>query len=206
MSIHSKRLSQDGFTGIELLMVLTVVIIVALLVANNIQEALAKGRDIERRTELNAIQDKLEEHWHANESYPMDLTALGLAPEALTDPSGNLILVAAASASENKPASSYAQSSSRPEQEYTYAPYQCGPANSQQQAAETGDNAEAGEAGNESQLAEANAAEETGADNAAAEDGQAALEVCRKYVIYSWLEKVEVERIPYEVNNQHNTP
>ena len=200
MSIHSKRLSQDGFTGIELLIVLTIVIIVSLLVVNNIQEALAKGRDIERRTELNAIQDSLEEHWHANESYPMDLSALGLEPAVLTDPSGNAVFIAAASASANKPASSYAQASSQPEQEYTYAPYECGPANAPEGQTESDEAAQPAEEGGNEEADEAEVTEAT-----AEADGQAPLEVCRKYVIYSWLEKVEIERIPYEVNNQHNT-
>ena len=119
------QLTQNGFTGIELLIVLTVVAIVALLIANNIQEALAKGRDIERRTEINAIRDKLEEYWHANESYPADFTPLSLAAETLTDPSGGLILISPATASANKPASSYTLTNSQPIQEYTYAPYNC---------------------------------------------------------------------------------
>ena len=170
--------SEKGFTGIELLIVLTVVAIVALLVANNIQEALAKGRDIERRSEINAIRDKLEEYWHANESYPADFTPLNLSADTLTDPGGNLILISPASDSANKPASSYAQTSSRPTQEYTYAPYDCGP-----RPAATGD------------------------ETAQAIDEPAtASEGCRSYVLYSWLEKAEIGEIPYEVNNQHGSP
>ena len=183
--------SQSGFTGIELLIVLTIVAIVALLVANNIQEALAKGRDIERRSEINAIRDKLEEYWHANESYPADFTPLNITPDTLTDPSGNLILISPASDSANKPASSYAETSSQPSQEYTYAPYDC------VSAADTGGEEEAGDTDetptNETEAIAAEAAE------TAAPGG------CRSYVLYSWLEKAEIGEIPYEVNNQHSS-
>ena len=203
MPQHLKRLSQDGFTGIELLMVLTIVVIVALLVTNNIQEALAKGRDIERRTEINALQSKLEEYWHANESYPTDLAdliALGISPEALSDPNGNPILIAPVNPSSNKPASSYTRTSTRPEQEYTYAPYNCRPetsANAVEELLGADTDPTAAESPDELTLIESAPVTETPLETA---------ESCQSYVLYSWLEKAEADKIPFEAINQHNTP
>ena len=202
MPQHLKRLSQDGFTGIELLMVLTIVIIVALLVTNNIQEALAKGRDIERRTEINALQSKLEEYWHANESYPTDLAdliALGISPGVLSDPNGNPILIAPANPSSNKPASSYTQTSTRPEQEYTYAPYNCLQAttNPVEELLGTDTDPTAAESPDELTLIESAPITEAPLETA---------ESCQSYVLYSWLEKAEADKIPFEAINQHNTP
>lgn len=178
--------SENGFTGIEVLIVLTVVVIVALLVANNIRESVAKGRDIERRTDINAIQDALEEYWHSQEHYPADLTALGgLADDALTDPAGNPILVAPAEESDNKPSSGY-NSAEQPEQEYTYAPYQCGA----EGAGETEDGELAGQE-----------IEGLGEIESATTEG---IRTCRKYVLYSWLEKAELGDVPYQRNNLHD--
>ena len=181
------KLSESGFTGIELLIVLTIVIIVALLVANNIQESVSRGRDIERRSDINALQDALEEYWHANEHYPTNLAALsGANPDILADPSGNVILAAEPVQSANKPSSSY-NSAEQPEQEYTYAPYQCGSGQEQVEPA----------AAAETDETEAAAGEETA--------GIAApLQACQKYVLYSWLEKAELADIPYEKSNLHN--
>ena len=175
-----KGLSQGGFTVIEILIVLTVVLIVAVLVANNIQESAAKGRDIERRVDIDTIQDALEEYWHANEHYPASLAVLGIDEGTLTDPTGNLILTAPASESANKPASGYAQA--QPDQEYTYAPYQC--------ASQAAENEEPTEGETTETDAEATAGTLT--------------QVCQKYVLYSWLEKAETSNIPYEQNNFHS--
>ena len=160
------------------------------MVVNNIQESLARGRDIERRTDINEIQDRLEEHWHANESYPADLISLNLQEALLTDPNGNLILVASVSDSGNRPGSSYGVE--QPDQEYTYAPFDCG------SEVETGtvetESEETGEA----------EAEETGEEETAEETNAGAEVSCRQYVLYSWLEKANELEIPYTKNNLHN--
>lgn len=178
MNKRLESLSQSGFTIMELLIVLTVVIIIALLVSNNIQESVAKGRDLERRTDIDTIQDELEKFWHANEYYPADLTSLGLSADALADPSGNLILVIDASDSINKPSNSYTQE--QPEQEYTYAAYACG------------ESAEEGVLSEETPT-------ETGE-----EEETPSVKTCQKYVLYSWLENAEFASIPYEKNNFHD--
>ena len=186
MPARLKQLSQKGFTGIEVLIVLTIAIIVAILVANNIQESIARGRDIERQIDINAIQTKLEEYWHSNEHYPAELIGLSINGAFLTDPSGNFILVRPES-SNNKPDSGY--SVSMPEQEYIYAPYECGPIEATETAEETGE---------ETTVAD----EETTATETPPAD---LLQICQKYVLYSWLEKAEISDIPYQKNNLHNT-
>ena len=104
-------------------MILVIVVIVVILVTNNIQEANLKARDIERRTDINAIHDGLEDYWHVYEHYPTDVFILGLDGQAITDPSGNIIFSNVPEVSPNKPVNSY--TTDRPEQEYTYAPYDC---------------------------------------------------------------------------------
>ena len=185
-----KSSSQRGFTGIEVLIVLTIIAIVSILVVNNIQESLARGRDIERRTDINEIQDRLEEYWHANESYPTDLISLNLQEALLTDPNGNLILAAAGSDSSNRPGSSYGVE--QPDQEYTYAPYDCG-SEIETETVET-ESEETGEA----------EPEETTEDEAVEEIVDEAQVSCRQYALYSWLEKANELEIPYSKNNLHN--
>ena len=192
--LRPKKLSQSGFTGIELLIVLTIVIIVALLVANNISEAVAKGRDIERRSDIDAIQDALEQYWHSEEHYPTDLTALGLNIDVLTDPSGNSILIATATDSDNQPATSYT-AGARPEQEYTYAPYQCG--------SET-DTTEVIEETGATETSNGNEAGTEETETAADEVAPLTADACQKYVLYSWLEKAETTDVPYRKSNFHN--
>lgn len=177
MSGNFRKLSQGGFTVIEILIVLTIVLVVAFLVANNIQGSVAKGRDIERRTDINAIQDALEAYWHTYEHYPSDLAVLNIEIDISTDPTGNIILFSPPSSSANKPASSY--NATQPEQEYTYAPYQC---------------------------SDLTAADETNEEEAEVGQVEASVanEACQKYVLYSWLEKTDIDNFPYEKSNFHN--
>lgn len=98
-----KKVTQKGFTIVELLIVIVVIGILAALVIttyNGIQE---KGRNTERQTDLKALQGQLEAYYAQNGSYP-DNTQLGatsatnvtfiqanmkgLDKEALRDPKG----------------------------------------------------------------------------------------------------------------------
>lgn len=183
MSNRLKKLYEHGFTGIEILIVLTILAIIALLVTNNIQESIAKGRDIERQTDIGNIQNALEEYWHTHESYPTDLTSLNINIISLTDPNDNTILITPSTDSSNKPTSSYTVA--KPEQEYTYTPYQCSLAAAPEDEEDAPEDEEDEEDAPEATLAES--------------------ESCQKYVLYSWLEKAGVNEIPYEKTNLHNT-
>lgn len=189
MLSHLKKIKENGFTGIEILIVLTIVAIVALLVTNNISESVAEARDIERRTDISNIQNALEEYWHTNESYPVDLTTLNIETIFLTDPNNNIVLITPPTDSSNKPSSSYTVA--QPDQEYTYAPYQCSEANEENIEIDPEESVENSEEDEDSPANEL----ETGVQ----------LEGCQKYVLYSWLEKAEISAIPYEKTNLHNT-
>ena len=203
-----KRWSQAGFTMVELLIVLTIVTIVALLVANNIEEAISKARNVERRNDIDNIQRALESYWHEHESYPEDLNSLDISFESLTDPSGGYISVIPASSSNNKPDSGYKTSkpvaeeaseeaeteseeaeSPKPAAEYTYAAYDCRPP--------TVENDEESEQNEESE-------EDASVGATTAPEVEEGLK-CHKYVLYSWLEKADEEEIPYELENLHTT-
>ncbi|MCY3804338.1 MAG: hypothetical protein OXF85_00455 [Candidatus Saccharibacteria bacterium] len=173
-----KIAQQSGFTGIELLMVLVIVIIVAVLVTNNIQQANAKARDLERRSDINAIHDALEDYWHLNEAYPGDLNGVSIDEANTLDPSGNSIIANPAEASTHKPVSSYAVD--QPQNEYTYAPYNC----------------------------EISQIDHVADDQQETEIEEDPIDIivdgCQQYVLYSWLEVAEENATTYERTNSHN--
>ncbi len=80
---------QQGFTIIELLIVIAIIGILAGLVLNNFQGAQAKARDVQRRADMNSIHGKLEEYYNNNNGYPdgnLTTTLLaGIDAEALRD-------------------------------------------------------------------------------------------------------------------------
>lgn len=102
----SLKKRNQGFTIVELLIVIVVIGILAALVLNSFQGVQARARDTERRTDINAVATQLEVYYNDNGGYPskadIDLAdnswALanlkGLDVEALKDPKGNLIDVA----------------------------------------------------------------------------------------------------------------
>ena len=190
MLLIDKKKDQKGFTMIEVLMVLTVVIIVAILVTNNISDSLEKARDTERRLDILALQEELESHWHTHQSYPTELSNIidGLTA-AYLDPDGAGVNNIPATTSENQPIPGYT-AQEKPEFQYAYAPYQC---SSLEQEASKEDDTE-----NESEN------EET--DENEIQDNQEFIEpTCEKYVIYSWLEQPVNEEEPYFLkSNIHN--
>ena len=86
---------QQGFTIIELLIVIAIIGILAGLVLNNFQGAQAKARDVQRKADINAIHGKLEEFYNNNNGYPdgnLDTTVLaGADVDALKDADGTAI-------------------------------------------------------------------------------------------------------------------
>jgi len=95
---------REGFTIIELLIVIVVIGILALLVLNTFQGVQARARDAERQTDLNAVRTQLEVYFFDNGKYPSlaQLTATdlaGLDAEALVSPNEGAWTGTAASAS-----------------------------------------------------------------------------------------------------------
>lgn len=84
---------QQGFTIIELLIVIAIIGILAGLVLNNFQGAQAKARDVQRKADINSINAKLEEYYNTNNGYPdgnLSTTILaGIDTDALKDADGN---------------------------------------------------------------------------------------------------------------------
>lgn len=98
-----KKRSQQGFTIVELLIVIVVIGILAALVITTYSGIQQKGRNTERVTDLKAVKGQLEAYYASNGKYPAstDLGATsatnvtfiqtsmkGLDKEALRDPKG----------------------------------------------------------------------------------------------------------------------
>ena len=83
---------QQGFTIIELLIVIAIIAILAGLVLNNFQGAQAKARDTQRITKVNALHTKLEEFYNEAGGYPASANAdpnfPGMDSKANTDARG----------------------------------------------------------------------------------------------------------------------
>ena len=96
-----KKVTQKGFTIVELLIVIVVIGILAALVITTYNGIQQKGRDTERETDLKALQGQLEAYYAQKGAYPAEdqlgatsatnLTFIasdmkGLDKEALRDP------------------------------------------------------------------------------------------------------------------------
>lgn len=86
-----KKITQAGFTIIELLVFVTVLVIVAVIVITNIRSIRAEGRDESRKTDINALHYQLEALHEKTGFYPEELnetTLNGIDPESLKDTNG----------------------------------------------------------------------------------------------------------------------
>lgn len=118
--------AQQGFTIIELLIVIAIIAILAGLVLNNFQGAQAKARDTGRVTDINNIHSKLEEFYNENGAYPNTFTQAtfpGIDAGSLLDAEGVTIVINAAVADE-----AAADGVANPDttQEYLYVPFPTG--------------------------------------------------------------------------------
>ncbi len=90
--LKTKKALQQGFTIIELLIVIAIIAILAGLVLNNFQGAQAKARDTQRVTRINAIHSKLEEFYNEANGYPAAAQTTtnfpGIDTKAVNDPRG----------------------------------------------------------------------------------------------------------------------
>ena len=78
-----KKVTQKGFTIVELLIVIVVIGILAALVITTYNGIQQKGRNTERQTDLKAIQGQLEAYYAQNGRYPT-LTNLNDNPDSNT--------------------------------------------------------------------------------------------------------------------------
>lgn len=92
-----KKMGQQGFTIVELLIVIVIIGILAALVFVQFNNMQARGRDAERKADIRLIESKLAEYNADEGAYPEaeegDAIATSLAPingipdDALADPS-----------------------------------------------------------------------------------------------------------------------
>ncbi len=105
----STKAKQQGFTIVELLIVIVVIGILAALVITTFTGIQQKARNTERTTDVNALQGQIEAYYAVNGKYPTldnindssfrSTNMKGLDAEALKDPKGSaqtLVAVAAA--------------------------------------------------------------------------------------------------------------
>ncbi len=105
----SRKNNQSGFTIVELLIVIVVIGILAGLVLNTFNGIQARGRDTERKTDINAMHAQLEAYHADNGFYPttanmasttwIDANLPGLDSEAVNDPSSGTYAYASTTAS-----------------------------------------------------------------------------------------------------------
>ncbi len=85
-----------GFTLVELLIVIVVIGILSSFAIVGIGDSRARGRDVERTSDIDNLHSKLEEYHSDNGGYPNTFNATTFAsldPEALKDPNGNAIVI-----------------------------------------------------------------------------------------------------------------
>jgi prepilin-type N-terminal cleavage/methylation domain-containing protein len=90
------KLKQQGFTIVELLIVIVVIGILAALVITTFTGIQQKARDTERTTDIKALHGQIEAYYAQNGYYPQlsDVTTTnlrGLDAGALVDPKGGSI-------------------------------------------------------------------------------------------------------------------
>ena len=92
----ANKLKQQGFTIVELLIVIVVIGILAALVITTFTGIQQKARDTERTTDIKALHGQIEAYYAQNGYYPglTDITTTtlkGLDAGALVDPKGGSI-------------------------------------------------------------------------------------------------------------------
>ncbi len=103
------KLKQQGFTIVELLIVIVVIGILAALVITTFTGIQQKARNTERETDIKALQSQIEAYYAQNSKYPTlanvndstfrSASMKGLDAEALKDPKGSAQTLVGAAAS-----------------------------------------------------------------------------------------------------------
>ena len=84
-----KKLSHDGFTAIELLIVVVVVGFLAGIILVKYQDVVRSANDSDRKSEVSQIEQRLSKYYVDNNSYPSTLADLSDLPaDLLTDSKG----------------------------------------------------------------------------------------------------------------------
>lgn len=107
----SLKRKQSGFTIVELLIVIVVIGILAAIVITTFTGVQKKGRDADRKSDINAIYSQVEVYFAQNAKYPTlanlnddswrNTNVKGLTDDAITAPGGTDALVASGAATTN---------------------------------------------------------------------------------------------------------
>ena len=107
----SLKRKQSGFTIVELLIVIVVIGILAAIVITTFTGVQKKGRDADRKSDINAIYSQVEVYFAQNSKYPTvanlnddtwrNANVKGLTDDAITAPGGTDALVATGAATSN---------------------------------------------------------------------------------------------------------
>ncbi len=131
-----KRAGQKGFTIIELLIVIAIIVILAGLVLTNIQGAQAKARDATRLGDINSMFTALEAFHGDNNYYPQTFdnnSLTGVEDGALTDPRGSNSIEILAAVADEAAATTAVQAAANDDtatsSAYVYAAYPTGCSN-----------------------------------------------------------------------------
>lgn len=89
-----KRISLPGFTIIELLIFITILLLIGVVATTSIRNVRAENRDQTRKADLNTLDYQLESFYEENGYYPAVLnseTLPGVDSEALLDNKNNAV-------------------------------------------------------------------------------------------------------------------
>lgn len=87
-------LNTHGFTVIELLVFILVLVTVAVVAISNVRSMKAENRDATNKSDINAIYYQLESYYEKNGNYPEKIDAAtlkGIDPESLKDDLGKSV-------------------------------------------------------------------------------------------------------------------
>lgn len=101
--------ARQGFTLLELLIVIIIIGVLAILIIPNLISGPARARDSQRKADLQTIKNSLEGYYNDNNSYPVSLEILtqGTAPYIKTLPTDPKTKTAYIYTTAGNPPSSY---------------------------------------------------------------------------------------------------
>ena len=102
-----KQYKKDGFTIVELLVVIVIIGILAALALNTFGSAPARARDVNRQTDVESVATQLEAYYVDNNSYPTETEMTtdpattaslfeGVSVDAVTDQDGDTFVAGTA--------------------------------------------------------------------------------------------------------------
>lgn len=120
--------SQNGYTIIELLVLMTIIGLLFTVLFLFIPDSQLRGRDKERETDISAIRGRLEEFYQDSGAYPSTITQTTFSrmdPETLLDPNGDILFNNSPVSDEYTARNNTAPAKAGPQYIYTAYPQTC---------------------------------------------------------------------------------